>query len=237
MLVSIIGHPVSYFAAAARTSAPSSVAGSGVGDHPGVSVGSAAGTAVWLAAIVAVAGASVGPAEGAPTPSARPQPVPVPVCAPAGEFCFGQSTVKPLPVRVIVGQVGCQPLAGPDRDVTRNAIPPMTATAMSSDVPKCAMPTMIETAAMIDSTIVTPRGVDDWPRPASASTGEALSPSAGIRIMPRMYSSTPRPPSNVSTGSSTRHRTGSVFVARPSAAQTPAKNRPWFGRTRPKRVA
>src|ERR687890_737608 len=43
--------------------------------------------------------------------------------------------------------------------------------------------------------------------------------------------STPTPPKKPSTASSTRHSTGSVLVARPSAPQTPATYRPWAGRT------
>src|SRR4051794_24506421 len=42
---------------------------------------------------------------------------------------------------------------------------------------------------------------------------------------------TPTPLKKPSTASSTRHSTGSVLVARPSAAQTPATYRPLVGRT------
>src|SRR5258706_12192569 len=45
------------------------------------------------------------------------------------------------------------------------------------------------------------------------------------------------PPNTVSTANTTRHSTGSVLVARANAPQTPAKTRPWVGRTSPLRQA
>src|SRR6478735_5890039 len=41
----------------------------------------------------------------------------------------------------------------------------------------------------------------------------------------------------VSTAMTTRHRTGSVLVARANAPLTPARRRPWVGRTNPLRQA
>src|SRR2546423_8011272 len=47
----------------------------------------------------------------------------------------------------------------------------------------------------------------------------------------------PGPPGGAGPAKSPRHSTGSVLVARPIAAHTPAITRPRFGRTRPYRVA
>src|SRR5256714_7882244 len=89
-------------------------------------------------------------------------------------------------------------------------------------------------------TITTTIGeVLDRPRPSSASAGEPAFPPAGSDSQPPRDTRTPMPPTRLRTAMSTRHSTGSVLVARPIAAHTPASTRPrpLVGRTSPYRVA
>lgn len=131
----------------------------------------------------------------------------------------------------VVGEPGAigAPIIAPGMSacrVARSTIPATTAAITNRPPLTWVRPPNIVTAAMTKSTIVSGRDVDEWPRPARASSGEPESPSAGITSQPITYSRPPRPPSSVSTGSATRQSTGSVLVARPSAAQTPAMYRP-----------
>src|SRR6266545_3411025 len=110
-----------------------------------------------------------------------------------------------------------------------------TTTSHGRTLPNTTEPT----ASMANSATITTRAGDvlDRPRPSSASSGEPVSPSDGIISQTTTYTSTLTPPASVSTANSTRHSTGSVLVARPIAAHTPASIRPCLGRTRPYRVA
>ncbi|MCF0096939.1 hypothetical protein B0E54_05807 [Micromonospora sp. MH99] len=73
------------------------------------------------------------------------------------------------------------------------------------------------------STITVTGDMLERPRPSIDSTGDAVSPSFGMISQAATYTRMPMPPKNPSTASSTRQSTGSVLVARPIAAQTPAR--------------
>jgi hypothetical protein len=82
-------------------------------------------------------------------------------------------------------------------------------------------PNMIATRMPSTSTVT--GDMLDRPRPSIDSTGEAESPSDGMISQAARYTRMPIPPKKPSTARRTRQRIGSLFVARPIAAQTPAR--------------